>query len=60
MGQTIEVTKEKEALNATFKLVEVDARRAVLEAEGQRFELLIPEPGKSGKIEFQGAAGSGK
>ena len=60
MGQVIEVAKEKEKESpcATFKLIEVHPRRAILEAEGERFELTIPEPGKSGKIEFLGAAGS--
>ena len=46
MGQTIEVLKgkkEKEAGGPTFKLIEVQPRREVLETEGQRFELLIPE-----------------
>jgi hypothetical protein len=59
VGQTIEVVKEKESLRAKFKVVEIHPRRAVLEAEGERFELTIPEPNKSGKIEFVGAA-SGK
>jgi hypothetical protein len=58
VGQVIEVAKEKESPCATFKLIEVHPRRAILEAEGERFELTIPEPGKSGKIEFLGAAGS--
>ncbi len=55
VGQTIEVAKDKEVLGIAFKLVEVHPRRAVLEADGQRFELTIPEPGKSGKIEFSGS-----
>lgn len=57
VGQSIEVAKEKESLHATFKLVEVHSRRAVLESAGERFELTIPEPGKSGKIELLGAVG---
>ena len=36
------------------------ASRAVLEAQGGRFELTIPEPEKSGKIEFVGASGKGR
>jgi hypothetical protein len=60
VGQTIEGVKEKESLSAAFKLIEIHPRRAVLEAEGQRFELLIPEPGKSGKIDILGAVGSGQ
>ena len=56
VGQTIEVAQEKAALGVEFKLIEVHSRRAVLEADGQRFELMIPEPGKSNKIEFLGVA----
>jgi hypothetical protein len=56
VGQTIEVALDKEASNAVFKLIEVQPRRAVLEASGQRFELMIPEPGSSGKMELLGAS----
>lgn len=52
LGQTIELPKDKQALGADFKLIEIHARRAVLEANGQRLELLIPEPGNSDKIQF--------
>ncbi len=52
LGQTIEVAKEKEPVRATFKLTEVHPRRAVLQSGGEKFELTIPEPGKSGKIEL--------
>jgi hypothetical protein len=52
VGQTIARVKEKQADGVIFKLVEVQPRRAVLEADGQRFELTIPEPGKSDKIQF--------
>jgi hypothetical protein len=45
VGQTVESVKESGS--AAFKLVEVQPRRAVLEANGQQFELLIPEPGRS-------------
>jgi hypothetical protein len=60
VGQSIEASKGKETLGVAFKLVEIRPRQAVLEANGQRFELSIPEPGKSGKIEFAGAVGSGQ
>jgi len=56
VGQAIEAVKDKETLGVAFKLVEVHPRRAILEADGQRFELTIPEPDKSSKIEFLGAA----
>jgi hypothetical protein len=52
LGQTIAVAKEKESATATFKLTEVQARRAVLQSGGEKFELTMPEPGKSGKIEL--------
>jgi hypothetical protein len=55
VGQTVEATKGKEAPGVSFKLVEIKPRQAVLEADGQRFELTIPEPGKSGKIDLVGA-----
>jgi hypothetical protein len=55
VGQTIEVASSKETPDVSFKLIEVQPRRAVLEANGERFELLIPEPGKSNKIELLGA-----
>jgi hypothetical protein len=60
VGQTIEVRKEKEALGIAFRLIEVQPRRAVLETAGQRFELMIPEPNKSGKIQFLEVVGSGQ
>jgi hypothetical protein len=56
VGQTITVAKDKEA-PVTFKLIEVKPRHAVLEAEGQRFELSIPEPTKSNRIELLGETG---
>jgi len=56
-GQTIEIVKEKGKLHATFTLLEVHDRRAVLESQGERFELAIPEPSKSGKMELLGSNG---
>ncbi len=54
VGQMIDVVSDKESQSVKYKLIEVEARRAVLEAEGQQYELTIPEPGKSGKIKFIG------
>jgi hypothetical protein len=55
-GQIIDVRKgmDKNSVGATFRLVEVYPRRVVLESGGQLFELAIPDPSKSGKIEFVG------
>jgi hypothetical protein len=47
-GQTIET--QKEGRNFKFLISEIADRRVVLEAEGKRFELYIPDPGKSGRI----------
>jgi hypothetical protein len=55
VGQTIEVAKDKDSTPMTYKLIVIDLRRAVLEAEGEHFELTIPEPGQSDKIQFLGA-----
>ena len=44
-GQTIDV--EKDGRNHRFVLTEIFDRRVVLETEGERFELSIPEPGAS-------------
>jgi len=54
-GQTIEVIKDK--LRVTFTLLEVHDRRAVLESQGERFDLVIPEPSKSSKMELLGNNG---
>ncbi len=56
VGQTIQPlsTKQKDVPNISFQLVEVTQRHAVLEADGQRYQLSIPEPGKSGKMELIG------
>lgn len=51
VGQTIDTAKEKEGACVTFKLVEVHPRRAVLQNGDERYELTIPEPGASQKIE---------
>jgi hypothetical protein len=45
LGQTIETVKE--GRNYKFVLTEIHDRRVVLEMEGERFELSIPEPGTS-------------
>lgn len=55
-GQVIEVVRDGERLGVAFKLIEVQARRAVVEADGHRFELTIPEPQDSSKIELVGPA----
>lgn len=55
VGQTIEVAKDKDSARMKYKLIEVHPRRAVLEADGERFELTIPEPERSDKIQFLGA-----
>ncbi|MEN6450447.1 MAG: type 4a pilus biogenesis protein PilO [Thermoguttaceae bacterium] len=52
VGQTIQVAKEKDSVAAAFKLTDVQARRAILRSGDQDFELTIPEPGRSGKIEL--------
>ena len=56
-GQTIEVVREEDKSHVSFTLLEVHDRRAVLESQGERFELAIPEPSKSGKMELLGANG---
>ncbi len=60
VGQTVEAAKDAESVGAAFRLVEIHPRRAVLEADGQRFELFIPEPGKSERIDVRGERGEGK
>ena len=52
VGQSIVVAKEKEPVTARFTLIEVGPRRVVLESNGQRFDLLIPEPGQSSQMEI--------
>ena len=47
-GQTIETVKE--GRNYKFVLAEIHDRKVVLEMEGERFELSIPEPGTSGRM----------
>jgi hypothetical protein len=47
-GQTIEAVKE--GRNYKFVLSEIHDRKVVLEMEGERFELSIPEPGTSGHM----------
>jgi len=52
VGQTIEVAREKNPIQATFKLLEDHPRRVVLQSDEGPMELTIPEPGSSGKIEI--------
>jgi hypothetical protein len=47
-GQTIEAMKE--GRNYKFVLSEIHDRKVVLEMEGERFELCIPEPGTSSRM----------
>jgi hypothetical protein len=53
VGQMVDVPKEKAAVPTAFKLIEVGPRRAVLQLGQQRFELTIPKPGDSEKIEIR-------
>ena len=59
VGQIIETAKDKErdkdSTATKYNLIEVSPRRAVLEADGERFELTIPEPSQSDKIQLLGA-----
>jgi len=52
-GQHIELVKEPDGRAMAYRLVEVHPRRVVLEADGQRFDLTLPEPGDSGKMELK-------
>jgi hypothetical protein len=52
LGQTIEM--QREGQNYTFTIMEIRDRHVLLEAEGERFELRIPEPGKSDRIVIGG------
>ncbi|MBN1396022.1 MAG: hypothetical protein JW959_13450 [Pirellulales bacterium] len=52
IGQSIETTNEEAALKAVFKLTEVNPDGVVLESDSGRFELTLPDPRKSGKIEI--------
>jgi len=57
LGQIIDVVKPKEkdgeGATISFQLIDIQPRRAILEADGNRYELTIPEPEKSDKIEFE-------
>jgi hypothetical protein len=53
VGQMIEASKDKALGAAAFKLIEVQPRRAVLQLGTQRFELTMPQPGDSEKIEIK-------
>jgi hypothetical protein len=59
VGQTVEVPRDKNPIQTTFKLMEVHPRRVVLQSDEGLLELTIPEPGSSGKIEMIGAGGAG-
>jgi hypothetical protein len=50
LGQTIEMRKE--GRNFKFTITEIRDRRVLLEAEGESFELSIPEPGNSDRMVF--------
>ncbi len=53
VGQVVVVSgKEKQSPSVHFRVLEVEPRLAVLEADGQRFELSIPEPAQSAKMEI--------
>lgn len=54
VGQTVSIKKDSQDIS--FKVIDVQPRGVVLEAQGQRFELTIPEPGRSQKIEAIGVA----
>jgi hypothetical protein len=60
VGETIAVAADgtNDAANAAIRLVDVQPRRAVLEAKGQRFELSIPEPVRPGKADAQSGGGN--
>jgi hypothetical protein len=59
VGQTVEVAKDKDSMSLKYKLIEIHTRRAILEADGERFELTIPEPSQSDKIQFLGSVTGG-
>lgn len=52
-GQTIPAAKDS-TRGVSFTLVEIQPRRVVLEADSQRYDLTIPEPGKTSNIEISG------
>jgi len=53
-GRTVTVTKDGRQIE--FRLVEIRPRQVVLEGNGQRFVLSIPEPPGAGRIELAGSA----
>jgi hypothetical protein len=57
VGQNIAPAKAAGSPDVVFRLIDVQTRRAVLESQGEKFELTIPEPGKSPKIDLIGALG---
>ncbi len=54
VGQTIQVIKDSKSLGISFTLVDVQPRSVVLESDGRQFDLAIPQPGQSDKIELMG------
>jgi len=54
VGQMIEVPKDKAPVPTAFKLIDVQSHSAVLQLGTQRFELTIPRPGDSERIEIKG------
>ncbi len=54
VGQTIRVVQGEGTTPHHFQLIEIAPRRVVLAANGERFELTIPDFGKSERIEISG------
>ena len=54
-GQTIQVRKDGQVV--AFTLAEVHARRAVLVRDNKEYELTIPDPRQSPKIELSRSGG---
>lgn len=53
VGETIDVKDKKTTVQAAFKVMEVQPRSVILQSGPERYELSLPDPAKSGKIEFQ-------
>ncbi len=53
LGESIEIDDAEKMVRASFKLTEVHSRGVVLQSGEKRFELKIPDPAESGKIEIQ-------
>lgn len=52
-GQKVEVENRETMIKAAFKLSEIRPRGVVLQSEGKRFELKLPNQGRSEKIELK-------